>query len=110
MTAPKPRPLWESGVTINSFIHEDEMRAAYDAAERTLWHAIDCEEIALPKEVAWSGAASHTVVRILACRLTEAVIHSSVRDITEVAPSVEVESVDQRSQNGQNSRVSASEQ
>lgn len=92
MTA--PRPKWESGVTVNSFIHEDEMRAAYDAAERTLWHAIDSEEIILRGQASWSRDVAHKMVRILACRLTEAVIHSSVRDITDMVPVVTIEKVD----------------
>jgi hypothetical protein len=89
MTA--PRPKWESGVTVNSFIHEDDMKAAYDAAERTLWHSIDCEEIILRGQASWSGDKAHKMVRILACRLAEAVIHSSVRDISEVIPKLDIE-------------------
>ena len=81
-------------MTVNSFIDEDEMRAAYDAAERTLWHAIDCEEIILRGQANWSREKAHKMVRILACRLTEAVIHSSVRDITELTAAVEVEHVE----------------
>jgi hypothetical protein len=68
------------------FLHEDQILAAYDAAERVLWHAIDSKEIML-----LLGRERHReTVRTLAIRISEAVIHSSATDIADI-PGVQVQ-------------------
>lgn len=77
----------EAGMTVNNFTQEDEVRAAYDAAERVLLHALDVNEIfimQLPTE------QRETIAR-LAVRVVDAVMHSSELDITEMGLGVRVE-------------------
>ena len=80
-------------MSVNSFNHEDEMTAAYDAAERALWHAIDSEIVSLPGKLVYprEGEDPHKVVAALARRITDAVIHSSAADIVDMNLGVQVE-------------------
>jgi hypothetical protein len=70
-------------MTVNGFSHEDEVRAAYDAAERCLFHAADIGEIRINQE----GSTTETVAR-LAVRIVDAVMHSSEQDIGDLLPNV----------------------
>jgi hypothetical protein len=70
-------------MSVNGFSHEDEVRAAYDAAERVLYHALDTDIIRIDQV----GSTTETVAR-LAVRIVDAVMHSSEQDITELFPSV----------------------
>jgi hypothetical protein len=69
-------------MSVNSFDDEDAIRAAYEAAERVLWHAIDVGEITSPIPQ-WE----ETVAR-LAVRIAEAVMHSSEADIADMVPGI----------------------
>ncbi len=77
------------GMSVNTFGDEDEMSAAYDAAERSLWHAIDSGTLLLPGSN--SGDVAHKTVRELSRRIADAVIHSSAEDITDMGLGVKVE-------------------
>jgi hypothetical protein len=76
------------GMSVNTFDDEDEMSAAYDAAERALWHAIDSGELLLQVN---RGDVAHKTVRELSRRIADAVIHSSAEDITDMGLGVKVE-------------------
>ena len=77
------------GMSVNSFNHEDEISAAYDAAERGLWHALDSGALQLPGGS--RSEKSHEEVRAIARRIAEAVIHSSAKDIVDMGLGVQVE-------------------
>lgn len=79
-------------MSVNSFDGEDEMWAAYDAAERALWHAIDSGTLRVPVKV--SSEVAHKEVRELARRIADAVIHSSAEDIADMGLGVTVERVE----------------
>lgn len=80
-------------MSVNSFDDEDEVSAAYDAAERALWHAIDSGSIQVT--LGWVGSeVAHKEVAKLARRVADAVIHSSAADITEMGLGVTVERVE----------------
>lgn len=78
-------------MSVNSFDHEDAMSAAYDAAERALWHTLDSAALLLPSG-SW-GDKAHREVREIARRITDAVIHSSAEDIADLNLGVRVERV-----------------
>jgi hypothetical protein len=82
----------EKGMSVNSFDDEDGMWAAYDAAERVLWHAIDAKTLQVPGKI--NSESTHKDVRDLARRIADAVIHSSAKDITEMNLGVAVERVE----------------
>jgi len=69
-------------MSVNGFSHEDEVRAAYDAAERCLDHALDIGDIYI---MALGEKQRETVAR-LAVRIVDAVMHSSERDISDLVP------------------------
>lgn len=69
-------------MTVNSFDHEDSVRAAYDAAERVLGHALDTHEIFIME---LPESQRKTLAR-LAVRIVDAVMHSSEEDIAEIFP------------------------
>jgi hypothetical protein len=71
-------------MTVNGFSHEDEVRAAYDAAERCLYHSVDVGEITINT---FSTLQKETLEK-LAVRIVDAVMHSSERDISDILPSV----------------------
>lgn len=78
-------------MSVNTFDCEDGMIAAYDAAERALWQAIDVAALLLPMG-SW-GEVAHKEIRELARKIADAVIHSSASDITEMGLGVRVERV-----------------
>ena len=80
-------------LSVNTFDDEDEMSAAYDAAERALWHAIDTGILLLQVS---RGEVAHKEVRELARRIADAVIHSSAEDIADMNLGVTVERVTKR--------------
>lgn len=67
---------------VNGFAHEDEVKAAYDAAERCLYHALDKRDIFIIEV----GEKQRATVARLAVRIVDAVMHSSERDITDLVP------------------------
>jgi len=70
-------------MSVNAFDDEDGIRAAYEAAERVLWHAIDVGEITFNT----FSLRQETVAR-LAVRIAEAVMHSSEADIADMIPGI----------------------
>lgn len=84
-------------MSVNGFDCEEEMSAAYDAAERALWHALDEGLIELegtPKLYPPGSEVAHKTVAMLARRIADAVIHSSAADITDMGLGVTVERVE----------------
>ena len=71
-------------MSVNDFSDEDRVRAAYDAAERVLGHALDMHEIFIME---LPGEQRQTLAR-LAVRIVDAVMHSSERDIVDMFPSL----------------------
>jgi hypothetical protein len=90
-------------MTVNDFSHEDLVRAAYDAAERCLLHALDTHEIFIMQ----LGPEQRQTVARLAVRIVDAVMHSSEDDIVEMFPQLlqRVESAGVRKTNGQSDSV-----
>lgn len=69
-------------MTVNDFSNEDAVRAAYDAAEWWLNHAVDTKviyTISTPSERRMKLAE-------LAVRIVNAVMHSSEEDIAQMFP------------------------
>lgn len=83
-------------MTVNSFDHEDEMSAAYDAAERALWHSIDNGAIRVDPWGSVGSEVAHKEVRALATRIADAVIHSSAEDIAEMNLGIHIEKVNSK--------------
>lgn len=81
-------------MSVNTFSDEDEMWAAYDAAERAICHAIDSGELGIVL-LAGGDFATKTLKEV-ARRIADAVIHSSAADITEMGLGVRVERDGQR--------------
>jgi len=71
-------------MSVNAFDDEDGIRAAYEAAERVIWHAVDVGEI---KVCAFSTLQKDMVGK-LAVRIAEAVMHSSETDIADMVPGI----------------------
>jgi hypothetical protein len=84
-------------LSVNTFDDEDGMSAAYDAAERALWYAIDAGTLRIDRfGVTVDSETAHKEVRELARRIADAVIHSSAEDIAEMGLGVTIERVTRR--------------
>lgn len=74
-------------MSVNAFNDEDAIRAAYEAAERVIWHAADVGEITIGIRSNYSTLKREVVAR-LAVRIAEAVMHSSETDIADMVPGI----------------------
>lgn len=71
-------------MSVNAFNDEDAIRAAYEAAERVIWHAADVGEI----QICTFSTSVEDIVTRLAVRIAEAVMHSSETDIADMVPGI----------------------
>jgi hypothetical protein len=76
-------------MSVNGFDNEESVAAAYDAAEWWLHRAVDSRWISIVEEKeSGSGVGSGGLLRMLAVRIAEAVMHSSEADIADLIPDV----------------------